>query len=59
MSKLRSKSKGHNLYAEEPNKIAVSSNYDKRLQTFYNIPSYPYRTSIGKVCKTELLRKYQ
>ena len=58
MSQLRFKSEGHNLYTEEFNKITLSSNYDKRLQTFYNITSYPYGTSVGKVCKAELLRKY-
>ena len=57
MSQLRFKNEGHNLYTEESNKIALSSNLDKRLQTFYNITSYPYGTSAGKVCKAELLRK--
>ena len=33
-SKLRFKSDHHNLYPEEINKIALSSNDDKRLQTF-------------------------
>ena len=37
----------------------ISSNYDKRLQTFDKITSYPYGTSARKVCKTELLRKYK
>ena len=31
---------------EEINKIALSSNDDKRLQTFDKITSYPYGTSI-------------
>ena len=35
----------------------ISSNDDKRLQTFHRITSYPYGTSAGKVCKTELLTK--
>ena len=42
---------------EEVNKIELSSNDNKRLQTFDRITSYPYGTSAGKVCKTELLRK--
>ena len=54
-NQLRFKSEGHNLYTEEFNKIALSSNYDKKLQTFYNIKSYPYGTSVGNLCKTELL----
>ena len=37
--------------------IALSSNDDKRLQTFDTITSYLYGASAGKVCKTELLRK--
>ena len=44
-------------YTEEFNKIALSSNDDKRLQTFGRIASYPYRTSAGKACKTEMLSK--
>ena len=47
----------HDVYTEEVNKIALSSNDDKRLQTFDRITSYPYGTSAGKVCKTELLSK--
>ena len=38
-------------------KIALSSNDDKRLQTYDRITSYPYGTSAGKVCKTEILNK--
>ena len=56
-SQQRFKSKRHNVYAEEINKIALSSNDDKKLQTFDRITSYPYGTSSGKVCKTELLSK--
>ena len=41
----------------EINKIALSSNDHKRLQTFDRITSYPYATRAGKVCKTELLSK--
>ena len=54
-SQQRFKSERHNKYTEEVNKIAVSSNDDKRLQTFDRTTSYPYGTSAGKVCKTELL----
>ena len=56
-SQQRFKSEKHDLYTEEVNKIALSSNDDKRLQTFDRITSYPYGTSAGKVCKTELLIK--
>ena len=51
------KSEAHNVYTEEINKIALSSNDDKRLQTFDRITSYPYGASAGKLCKTELLNK--
>ena len=53
----RFKSAAHNVYTEEVNKIALSRNDDKRLQTYDRIASYPYGTSTGKVCKTEILSK--
>ena len=43
------KSERHNAYTEEINKIALSSNDDKRLQTFDRITSYPYGRSADKV----------
>ena len=58
-SQQRFKGKIHNIYTEEMNKIALSSNDDKRLQTFDKITSYPYGTSAGKVCKTELLEYFK
>ena len=51
------KSEAHNVYTEEVNKSALSSNDDKRLQTYDRSTSYPYGTSAGKVCKTEMLSK--
>ena len=56
-SQQRFKSERHNVYTGEINKIALSSNDDKRLQTYDRITSYPYGTSAGKVYKTELLSK--
>ena len=56
-SQQRFKSGRHNVYTEEINKIALSSNDDKRLQTYDRITSYPYGTSAEKVCKTEVLSK--
>ena len=41
-SRKRFKSEAHNVYTEEVEKIALSSNDDKRLQTFDRITSYPY-----------------
>ena len=56
-SKQRFKSERHDIYSEKVNKIALSSNDDKRLQTFDRITMYPHGTSAGRVCKTELLSK--
>ena len=58
-SQQRFKSEVHNLYTEEINKIALSCNDDKRLQTFDRITSYPYGSTVGKVCKTKTLSKYK
>ena len=40
-SQQRFKSDYHNVYTEQINKIALSSNDDKRLQTFDKITTYP------------------
>ena len=44
----RFKSERHDVYTEEINKIELSSNSDKRLQTFDRITSNPYGTSAGE-----------
>ena len=51
----RFKSDHHNVYTEEVNKIALSSNDDKRLQTHNKIITYPYGTNSFKVCESEML----
>ena len=56
-SQQRFKSERHDVYTQEVNKIALSTNDDKRLQTFNRSTSYSYGISAGKVCKTELLSK--
>ena len=56
-SQQRFKSEAHNVYTEEVNKIVLSSNDDNKLQTYDRITSYPYGTSAGKACKTEMLSK--
>ena len=53
-SQLRFKSDHHNVYTEKINKIALSSNDDKRIQTFDKISTYPYGTSVFKVCENEM-----
>ena len=50
-SQQRFVSEAHNLYTEEIDKVALSSNYDKRLQTFDRITSYSYGIRVGNVCK--------
>ena len=44
-SQERFKSYYHDVFTEEVNKIALSSNDDKRLQTSDRITTYPYGTS--------------
>ena len=44
-SQKRFKSYYHDVYTEEVNKIALSSNDDKRLQTFDRITTYPHGTN--------------
>ena len=43
------------MYTEEVNKIALSSDDDKRLQTFDRVTTYPYGTNAFKVCESEML----
>ena len=46
----------HTLFTEKINKIAVTVNDDKRIQTPNRVISYPYDVGPGKVCKVELMR---
>ena len=57
-SQLRFKSDYHDVHTEGVNKIALSSNDDKRLQTFDRVTTYPYGTNALKVCENEMLSKY-
>ena len=45
------------MYTEEVNKIALSSNDDKRIQTFHRVTTDPYGTNVFKVCENEMLLK--
>ena len=49
------KSDHHKVYTEEVNKIALSSNDDKRLQTFDRVTTYPHGSNAFKVCKSEMM----
>ena len=49
-SQQRFKNERDDVCTEELNMITLSSNDDKRLQTFDRITSYSYGTSAGKVC---------
>ena len=49
------KSYNHYVYAEEINKVALSANDDKRLQTFDKITTYSHGTNAFKVCESEML----
>ena len=48
------RSNHHRIYTEEVNKIALSSNDDKRIQTFDKVTTYPYGTNVFKICENEM-----
>ena len=54
-SQERFKSYNHDVYTEEVNKIALSTNDDKRLQTYDKIKTYPNGTNAFKVYESEML----
>ena len=54
-SQERFKSYNHDVYTEEVNKIALSGNDDKRLQTSDKITTYPYGTNAFKMCESEMI----
>ena len=56
-SQQRFRSDHHRVYTEEVNKIALSRNDDKRIQTFDKVTTFPYGTNVFKVCENEMLSK--
>ena len=56
-SQQRFKSDYNDVYTDQINKIALSSNDDKRLQFYNKVTMYPYGTNAFKVCKYEMLSK--
>ena len=53
----RFRSYHHKVYTEEVNKIALSSNDDKRIQTFDKVTTFPYGRNVFRVCEGEMLSK--
>ena len=51
----RFKSDHHKVYKEEVNKIALSSDNDKRLQTFDGIETYPHGKNAFKVRESQMM----
>ena len=56
-SQQRFRSYHHRVCTEEVNKIALSSNDDKRIQTFDKVTTFPYGINVFKVCENEMLSK--
>ena len=56
-SQQRFRSCNHKVYTEEVNKIALSSNDDKRIQTYDKVTTFPYRTNVFNVYESEMLLK--
>ena len=52
----RFKSERLNVFTEEINKIALSSNNDKRMWSIELIETYAYRTSKDLICKKENIK---
>ena len=41
------------MYTEKINQVALSSNDNKRIQTFFKVTTFPHRASDFKVCEEE------
>ena len=51
----RFKSYDHNVYTKEINKVALSSDGNKRIQTFDKVTTFLQETPAVKVCENEML----
>ena len=58
-SQLRFKIDHHNVCTIEINKIALSSNDNKRLQTFDRVTTYPYGANAFRVRESEMLKVFE
>ena len=56
-SQQRLRSDHHRVCTEEFNKIALSSDDDKRLQTYDRITTYPYGTPATKFYELNIITK--
>ena len=56
-SQQRLRSDHHRVYTEKVSKIALSTNDDKRIQTFDKVTTYPYGTNAFKVSESKMLSK--
>ena len=54
-SQKRFKSNYHDVYTEEVNTIALSSDDDKRSQAFDKVTAYPNKTNAFKVCDSKTM----
>ena len=51
----RFKSYYHDMYTEEISNVALSSNDNKRIQTFDKVTTFPQEAPAIKVCENEML----
>ena len=56
-SQRRFRKDHHRVCTEKVNKIALSSNDDKGIETFDKVTTYPYETNVFKICENEMLVK--
>ena len=54
-SQQRFTSEHHEVHTKEVNKVALSSNDDKRLQTSDRVATYPHGTNACKVCESKMM----
>ena len=54
-SQQRFRSDHHRVYTEVVNKIALSNDDEKRIQTYGKFTTYPYGTNVLKVREAEMI----
>ena len=53
-SQQRFRSDHHRVHTEEVTKMSLSSEDDKRIQTYDKVTTYPYETNAFKICENEM-----